>query len=229
MSSPGIGLGPLTLWLAWPAASQPGVPGADISLELTTRSGNLAANGQVWLFVKRRTGTRQRHAQLRMRSLNVVRMTWSRTGVVVLSCSFFEAREDAALCRGFPALALQAQRLEFHLEPAQLFNPCGHMPDVLVQQGVDFAAVFLGRILEMEQGPDLDQGHVQRSAMANEGESLNVTFVIHAVVRTAAASLGQQAFALVIPDRLVLRLGQFGQLTDLHQEVLSSIAILLGG
>jgi len=31
MSAPGIGLGPLTLWLAWPAASQSAVPGADIS------------------------------------------------------------------------------------------------------------------------------------------------------------------------------------------------------
>ena len=35
---------------------------------------NLAEKGQVWLFVRCRTGTWQRHTQLRMRSLNVVRM-----------------------------------------------------------------------------------------------------------------------------------------------------------
>lgn len=83
-----------------------------------------------------------------------------------------------------------AQRLQLLLEVTQFTDARGDMPDVLCQQRVHLAALGLWIVLESQQHADLLQRHVQRPAMAHEGQSLEVLGSVDAVVALTARCLG---------------------------------------
>lgn len=78
------------------------------------------------------------------------------------------------------------------------------MADVLVEQGIDLGAILCWSVLETQQYADFIQVHVQRPAMANEGQSLRVRLVVDTVVASAAPGLWQQSLPFVVANRLDL-------------------------
>ena len=58
--------------------------------------------------------------------------------------------EDAAMLCVLASKAGLAQALELSLQLAQLANALHHMPDVLIEKFVDFAAILGWRVLESQ-------------------------------------------------------------------------------
>ena len=61
--------------------------------------------------------------------------------------------------------------------PFQFFqfpNAVHDVSNVLFEQCVDFAAFFVRRIAELEQGADFTERHVERAAVADEPQPLSV-------------------------------------------------------
>ncbi|KAF1854322.1 hypothetical protein Lal_00015088, partial [Lupinus albus] len=94
------------------------------------------------------------------------------------------------------------------LQRTQLGDAHLHMVDMLVDQPVGGSAVRLGAVAQAQQFADLLLGHVQRTAMADEGQALDMRLGVLAVVALAAGRLGQQAFALVVADGFHRAVGQ---------------------
>ena len=76
------------------------------------------------------------------------------------------------------------------LQSPQLADAVGDVPDVLVEQCVDLAAVLRGRVAHPKQHPDLGQRHVEVAAMADERQPLPVGGRIHAIVVVSALGRG---------------------------------------
>ena len=57
--------------------------------------------------------------------------------------------------------ALVSQILELFFQFFQVPYPFSHMADMLIQQGIDPVAAFIGNILEMKEYPDFIQRHVE--------------------------------------------------------------------
>ncbi|MBB1598426.1 hypothetical protein A9977_00055 [Variovorax sp. UMC13] len=77
---------------------------------------------------------------------------------------------------------MSSQYLQLLLEQFQFPNALGYMTDVGIEQHVDPLAVGLGCFLEAKERADFSQGHVERTAVADECEALNVLFTIAPVV-----------------------------------------------
>src|SRR6478609_5449257 len=90
------------------------------------------------------------------------------------------------------------------------------MPDVLVKQFVDARAVVLGGVFESQKRTDFVQGHVERAAMTDECQSLDVFRTVRAVVAWRARRLGQKLLPFVEADGFHGRIRSLGQFTDLH-------------
>ncbi|EVT82981.1 hypothetical protein Z046_31245 [Pseudomonas aeruginosa VRFPA09] len=87
---------------------------------------------------------------------------------------------------------------------------------VLVDQPVGGAAIRLGTVAQRQQGTDFLLGHVQRAAVTDERQALDMRQGVLPIVAFATRGLGQQAFALVVTDGLHRATGSLRQLTDLH-------------
>ena len=109
-----------------------------------------------------------------------------------------------------------AQFAQLFFQRAQLADALGHVVDVFVEQGVDFATVFGGGVFEAQQGANFKQRHVQAAAMADEVETLRVGRFIDAVIALGARRLGQQTLALVVADGVDGHAGGCGQSADFH-------------
>lgn len=125
--------------------------------------------------------------------------------------------QDAAVLRVTNARALLAKCLELPRQLAQFADAGGDMADVLVKQRVHLPALHLRIVLEAQQHPDLIQSHVERPAVADERQALDVRRSVDAVVAFAAWRVRQESLALVVADRLDLRLRGRRQFSDLHQ------------
>lgn len=99
------------------------------------------------------------------------------------------------------------------------------MADVLIEQIVHLAAIFMWRILEAQQHPNFVQCHIQGPAMPNEGQPVNMLAFVHAVVAACTGCFWEQAFPLVVPDRLYLSVCGFGQFANLHSFTLSRVGM----
>ena len=117
--------------------------------------------------------------------------------------------------------ALGAQILQLPLQRAQLADAAGDVADVLVQQGVDGAAVGVGLVAPGQQGADFAQRHVEPAPLADEGQAIDVAGVVVPVVVARARRRGQQTDALVIADGVGRRVGGVGQFADLHGAMVS--------
>lgn len=146
-------------------------------------------------------------------ALDVAPRLWARCR---LMCCLYQPVQDAAIfCQlGIPALKPHGLQRLFH--GLQLPDAFGDMVNVLVQQSVYIATLGTGSIFEAKQGANLIQRHVKRAAVANERQSFDAGLVIGPVVGLRPSRLGQEAFALVKPDRLSLRLSSFSQFANFH-------------
>ena len=150
-----------------------------------------------------------------MRAVNMPCRVMAR-GSTALACCVVQPAQNAAVRCAMAAGALQAQRPQFFFQCLQLPDALGHMADMRVQQRVDALAVGVGRVLEPQQRGDFVQRHVQRTAMADKRQALQVAVVVKAVIGTGARGFRQQAFSLVKTDGFTLRVGCFGEFTDFH-------------
>ena len=78
-------------------------------------------------------------------------------------------------------------------------------------------AGLVGRGRELEQLADLGQRNVERPAVADELQALQMTFCVAAVAGVLALGLLEQTLSFVEPNGLNVASGLCGQLTDLHR------------
>lgn len=71
---------------------------------------------------------------------------------------------------------------ELLLQAAQCLDALRNVTDMRVEQGVDLGAVLLRVILEMQQGPDLVECHVESATVPDELESFDMRLRIGPVV-----------------------------------------------
>ena len=128
--------------------------------------------------------------------------------------------QDAAVCAGLDGLALRAQLAKLPLQNAQFLNPTRYVADVLVEHGVHVAAVGTRHIFEPQQHADFIQGHVERTAAADEDKALHMLVAIDPVVAVGAGGLSDQALALVEADALYRRAAGRRESADLHGHAL---------
>ena len=89
--------------------------------------------------------------------------------------------QDAALTRRrvFVTFFSQCRKLRFKCMHA--LEPFPHALQLAVDQSIDVAAISVRVGDEIQQGLDIDQRHVQRSAMADEGQSPDVLLAVFPV------------------------------------------------
>jgi hypothetical protein len=114
---------------------------------------------------------------------------------------------------------LPAQTFQLSFKLLQLFDSRGDMGDMLVQQLMGGLTLLLGKIPHPQQPPDLIQGHIERSAVADEGQSLDVRRAVEPVISRAARGLREQPLALVITDCLRRALSPPGQLAYFQMRI----------
>lgn len=56
------------------------------------------------------------------------------------------------------------------------------MFDMLVEQSIDLPAVLVRRVLEPQEHPNLVERHVERTAVTNERQSINVDLLVDPIV-----------------------------------------------
>ena len=126
-----------------------------------------------------------------------------------------EPIQDAALTFGARRLTLAAQRLELQFQLLQLGNARRDVRDVLIQQRVGGRAAVARQVIpELQQLADLIERHVQRAAVADEGQPLDVRARVQAIVAAGPVRGRQQPLALVEADGFRLALGTPGKLAD---------------
>lgn len=115
-------------------------------------------------------------------------------------------------------VAALAQVDQLRLQRHQAIDARLHVLDMLVDQGVDAAALAVGSVAQVEQAADFVEGHVQRAAVADEGQALDVGLGVEPVVAIAAGRFGQQFFAFVVADGLDRAVGDPRQFSNLHRD-----------
>src|SRR5690606_33759268 len=124
--------------------------------------------------------------------------------------------QDAALAAGMVARALRAQACELALERPEAPQPRAHAGELRVDQPVDARGVGVRPVDEREQAADLLERHVQRAAMADERQPLELGGPVGAIAVRAARRRLQQADALVVADGLGIHPRGLGELADPH-------------
>ena len=125
--------------------------------------------------------------------------------------------QNAALrCRPGAGAALpQADQRAF--QRLQFAQPRAHMAQVRVQQGVHRAAIGLRLVVHRQQAADFVQAHVQRPAMANQAQPLDVAIGVIAEIPRRARWRRQQGLFFVIADGVHRAPGQPGEFANLHR------------
>lgn len=93
-----------------------------------------------------------------------------------------EAFEDPAVLRLAGEAALAAELLEAVLQCLQLPDAVSDVRDVRFKQSIDVVAVRLWCVFEAQQHADLFQRHVQRPALPDECQTLEMLGRVDAVV-----------------------------------------------
>lgn len=110
--------------------------------------------------------------------------------------------EDAAIARRPRFAALFAQVPQLLFQPLQLGDTHRDEVDMDVEQFVDPLADFIRRIAKAQQRADFIQSHVQRSAMADEGQTRDMHFIVEAIVAFGTPRRRQQLFSLIVTNGL---------------------------
>ena len=93
-----------------------------------------------------------------------------------------------------------------------------------IQQRIDLATVLRGVVPQPQQGPNLAKRHVQRAAVPNELQLLDVSLTVQPVISAATSRLRQQPLLLVVADGHDLAACEPGQFTNPDFHVIPSYA-----
>jgi cobalt-zinc-cadmium efflux system protein len=135
--------------------------------------------------------------------------------------------QDSALPRFACALALSAQGPQLPFQALQLGDTRGDVRDVLIEQRMRRFAVVERPIAKAQQPPDLGERHVERAAVANERQPLQVRATVKPVVAGRAGRLGKQAFALVIADGFARAMGAASKVADSETRIHGCLTLKL--
>ncbi len=124
--------------------------------------------------------------------------------------------QDPAFAGGMSGLAVGPQGRQLLLQGPHRFQPGADPPQMLIDQLVDIATVGLRTVNEAEQTLHVGQGHVEGSAVADEGKALQVQWAIGPVAVGEALRGLQQTRLLVVPDGLDIHAGCLAQLANFH-------------
>lgn len=127
-----------------------------------------------------------------------------------------QAVHDAAVFDRMLAVALVAQRRQLRLQLLKFFNTRVDVRDVLVDQRMHAAAAVRRRVGQTQQCADFVVSHVERAAIANEAQALDMLCRVTAVIGFGALRLGQQALFFVETDGFRRAMGNFRQFADFH-------------
>ena len=131
--------------------------------------------------------------------------------------------QDSAGLRALSPITQAAQPLQFLFEPAKLCHPARYVPDMLIEQLINVAAVLLGRIAKLEQRADLLERHVERAAMTDERQALDMVLIVRAVIARPAGGMRQESSLLVVADGFGLAASSFREIADAHGFLLDLI------
>ena len=94
--------------------------------------------------------------------------------------------QDAAFSRRMPCRALVTQSGELTLQRTHGFQPRPHARELLVDQAINIATIGFGMRNEIEQSFHRSKRHIQRTAMTDKSQSLQVSRTIAAVAIAGA-------------------------------------------
>ena len=93
-----------------------------------------------------------------------------------------EALQDAAFTYRLVRTALHAQFLQLSLQRLEFFYATRDVPDVPVEQVVDPGTVLIGAVAKIEQRAHFLQRHVQRPAMSDKLQALDMDCLVEPIV-----------------------------------------------
>lgn len=131
-------------------------------------------------------------------------------------CRLFQLTQNPAGLAIADHLALGTQLAQLFLQGTQFVDAHLDMVDMFVDQAIGRRAVGLRCIAQGQQFADFLLGHIQRAAVADKRQALDMHLGVLPVVTFRARWFGQQAFAFVVTDGLHRAIGQACQLTNFH-------------
>jgi len=129
---------------------------------------------------------------------------------------FVQRLQHAAFGHGRGRRAALPDRFDLAFEIGQLGDARFNVAQVLVQQVVDFFAGGLRIGLQFKQPADFSVRHVERPALRNEGQLLDMLGRVDAVVVGGARSRGQQALRFIEADGLDADARALGEFANFH-------------
>jgi hypothetical protein len=130
--------------------------------------------------------------------------------------------QDAAFVRRMVGVAAVAQLRQLAFERAQALQPGPHPLQLRFDQGLGIAAVVARAVDEIEQVLHFRQRHVERPAVAHEGQPLQLGRAVAPVAVGLARRRRQQAGLFVIADGVHVDAGGTAQVADLHALTLAA-------
>lgn len=121
----------------------------------------------------------------------------------------------AVLCR-LRNMTLRAQRPQLALQRLEFGNAPFHMPDMPVEEMIDFAAVIFRMVAKPEQAADFIECHVERPAVPDKLQPFYMFCTVQAVIILRARRSGQQAFLFIKADGFNLAASLFCQSANLQ-------------
>jgi len=125
---------------------------------------------------------------------------------------FQSIQNSTVIRRAFAAALAQVDQLL--LQRLQARDAGVHVLDVFVDQRVDVLALIPRTVAQGQQAADFVQRHIQASAIADEGQALDVLLSVQTVVAFAARGFAEQTLALVVPNRFNRTFREFCQFAD---------------
>lgn len=127
--------------------------------------------------------------------------------------------QDAARSGGVLRVATVAQLLKLALEGLHRSEPRPDAGDLLVDQPVHVTAIATRMVQQVQQPPHIRKRYVQRPAVTDEGQSLQVQGPIGAVAVGLPHRRGQQPHPLVIADGFDIHTRGLSKFSDAHREL----------
>lgn len=128
----------------------------------------------------------------------------------------YQLVQDAALADGVIRVALGPQRAQLSFKRAHAREARPHTRKLRLNQGVHVGTIGFGSRHELEQALDVCERHVQRPAMADERQTLEMSCTIGAIAVRLPSRWRQEASLFVIADGLDIDPGVSRQFPDTH-------------
>lgn len=137
--------------------------------------------------------------------------------------------QDTAITRRVTRTALPAQHRELPLQRPHALESRPHPQQVFVNQAINVAAVRVGVFNEIEQALNVRQRDVERTAMANEGQPLQMRWAVGPIAILLTGWGWQEAGLLVVTNRLDIDACRLSQLANPHRPFQERVQFGQGG